>query len=78
MNTLALRVYNAAGFVLRPGSAGSDSFIGSELDLTLLYSFDRHTKGLLGYSRFFAGRFMRESGSSDDIDFVYAQVEYTF
>ena len=71
-------VYNAGGGVVRPGSAGSDRAIGSELDLTLLYKFGQHTTGLLGYSHFFAGSFIRESGSSDDIDFVYLQMQYTF
>ena len=63
---------------MRPGSAGSDRAIGSELDLTLGYRFDQHTVGLLGYSHFFAGSFIRESGSSDDIDFVYLQMQYMF
>ncbi len=71
-------VYTAGGVVLRPGSAGSDSYVGAEVDVILQHKFDRHTTVLLGYNRFFAGSFIEESGASDDIDYVFAQVEYTF
>jgi hypothetical protein len=71
-------VYNAGGVAVRAGGLGSDSEVGQEIDLTLKYRFDRHLAGLLGYSHFFAGDFIEESGSSDDIDFLYVQLEYTF
>ncbi|MHC5006659.1 MAG: alginate export family protein [Planctomycetota bacterium] len=71
-------LYNAGGAPVRAGSLGSSSEVGQEIDLTLKYNFDRHLVGLLGYSHFFAGDFIEESGSSDDIDFLYVQLEYTF
>jgi len=71
-------VYNAGGTAVRAGGLGSSSEVGQEIDLTLKYKFDRHLVGLLGYSHFFAGDFIEESGSSDDIDFLYVQLEYTF
>jgi hypothetical protein len=71
-------LYNAGGAAVRPGAAGSSSEVGQEIDLTLKYKFDRHLAGLLGYSHFFAGNFIDQSGSSDDIDFLYVQLEYTF
>jgi hypothetical protein len=52
--------------------------VGSEIDLTLKYNFDRHTLMQLGYSHFFAGDFIDESGPDDDIDFAYAMLQYTF
>ena len=64
--------------MLRPGSAGSSRSIGQEIDLLLKYPFDRHLTGLLGYSHFFAGNFIQESGSDKDTDFLYVQLEYTF
>jgi hypothetical protein len=71
-------VYNAGGTAVRAGGLGSSSEVGQEIDLTLKNKFDRHLVGLLGYSHFFAGDFIEESGSSDDIDFLYVQLEYTF
>ena len=71
-------LYNAGGAVVRAGGLGVDDEVGAELDLTIKYRFDRHLTGLLGYSHFFAGDFIEESGVSDDIDFVYAQLQFTF
>jgi hypothetical protein len=71
-------LYNAGGTAVRAGAAGSSSEVGQEIDLTLKYKFDRHLAGLLGYSHFFAGNFIDQSGSSDDINFLYVQLEYTF
>lgn len=71
-------LYNAGGGVVRAGGLGIDDEVGAELDLTIKYKFDSHLTGLFGYSHFFAGDFIEESGASDDIDFVYAQLQYTF
>ncbi|MHC4413788.1 MAG: alginate export family protein [Planctomycetota bacterium] len=71
-------LYNAGGGVVRGGGSSSSDEIGSELDITVKYQFDRHLTGLLGYSHFFAGDFIDESGANDDMDFVYVQLEYTF
>ncbi len=71
-------VYNVGGGILREADAGDSSQIGSEIDLTLSYKFDRNTQLAAGYSHFFAGDFIEESGPSDDVDFVYASVQYTF
>lgn len=71
-------LYNASGNVVRAGSAGSSSEIGSEIDLLFRYQFDRHLLGLLGYSHFFAGEFIKQSGPSKDIDFTYLTLQYTF
>jgi hypothetical protein len=71
-------LYNAGGLVVRSGATGTAGEIGQEIDLTLKYRFDRHLVGLLGYSHFFAGAFIKESSPSNDIDFLYVQLEYTF
>ena len=65
-------LYNAGGGLVRAGGLGVEDDVGAELDLTIKYKFDRHLTGLLGYSHFFAGDFIEESGTSDDIGFVYA------
>ena len=71
-------LYDVGGAVLRDGSLGTSREIGQEIDLVLSYRFDRHLKGELGYSHFFAGDFISESGPDDDIDFVYVQFQHTF
>ena len=71
-------VYNVAGGILR-GDGGSDArYVGSELDLLLNWQIDRHLSAYFGYSHFFAGDFIEETGASDDIDFVYGALQFTF
>ena len=67
-------LYNAGGAVVRaPGESASRS-VGSELDFTAAYRLGGHLTGLVGYSRFFAGRFIEETGPSDDTGFLYASL----
>ena len=37
-----------------------------------------HLLGCEGYSRFFAGDFIREPGQSRESDFLYGALQYTF
>ncbi len=71
-------VYNAGGQVLRSGDAGNESEVGTEMDITLTYRFTPDTSTLLGYSRFWAGSFIRESGPSGNLDFAYASISQRF
>jgi hypothetical protein len=80
-------LYNAGGAPARspvyvtPGNrtvTARDNEIGHELDVTLQYTVNRHFAITGGYSHFFTGGFLEESGASDDMDFVYTQVEFTF
>ena len=71
-------LYHAGGGVYRPGGSYQSSHVGYEVDLRATYKFSRHFAGLLGYSHFFAGDAIKESGPSDDIDFLYLGLHYTF
>jgi Alginate export len=71
-------LYNAAGAVLRPGTATDARYVGAELDLLVNYQFDRHLLGYVGYSHFFTGAFINRSGPDRNSDFVYAALQYTF
>lgn len=80
-------MYNVGGGVTRAGSpppaAGQTGFssastVGQEIDLTFTYKFDRHTTAQLGYSHFFPGDFVQETGPAPDVDFLYVQLQYTF
>jgi hypothetical protein len=63
-------------------AGGSDaSYVGNELDLLLNWQMDRHLAGYIGYSHFFAGDFISQTGGangSQDIDSLYAALVYTF
>ena len=76
--TKADALFNAGGVVIRAGSLGNSKTIGSEVDLTARFSVGRHIDALLGYSHFFSGDFLEESGTSKDINFNYVQFHYIF
>ena len=71
-------LYNAAGAVLRPGTGTDAPYVGAELDLLANYQIIRHLLGYVGYSHFFTGAFINQSGPGRDSDFVYAALQYTF
>lgn len=71
-------LYNAGGGVVRAGGTGRSSEVGAEIDLLLIYQIDRHQQVIVGYSHFFAGPFIKQSGGQDDIDFAYLGYQFTF
>ena len=71
-------LYTPSGSVSVPGGS-SDDFVGSEIDLTLQYSVNRHLSALVGYSHFFSGDVIEDSAAmTDDSDFAYVSLQYTF
>jgi len=64
--------------VLRGASGSGEMFIGSEIDLLVTWQVDRHLQIIGGYSHFFAGDFIENTGASKDIDFAYLAVQFTF
>jgi len=71
-------IYSAGAAVVRPGGSFDSSWIGYELDLVGNWRIDRHFAVNAGYGHFFAGDAIEESGPSDDIDFLYAQLGFGF
>ncbi len=71
-------LYNSSGALLRADTGSDAAYIGNEIDLLLNWQLDRHLNVTLGYSHFFAGDFLSDTGPSHDIDFAYAQLMYTF
>jgi len=69
-------LYNVGGAPFRGGGTGSSSYVGYEIDLTATWRFNANTSGLVGYSHFFAGDLIDETGPSNDIDFFYVSVLY--
>ncbi len=70
-------LYNAGGKLTRGSAAGASSFVGAELDLTAKKALSKHSLVIVGYSHFFAGEFLKDTGSSADIDFGYVTFQYT-
>ncbi len=64
--------------MVRAGDAGSSHDIGQEVDVVAEYKVDIHLAVQAGYSHFFAGDFITQSGTDEDIDFVYASAQHTF
>jgi hypothetical protein len=71
-------LYNAGGAPIRPAGGSDERFVGSEIDLLLNWQVDRHTLIYIGYSHFFPGDFLSDTGPSGDIDFIYAAAQFTF
>ncbi len=71
-------LYGVTGALSRPAGGSDASYVGSELDLLLNWQVDRHLNAYIGYSHFFAGDFIDDTGADDDIDYVYAAITYTF
>lgn len=70
-------LYHAGGGVQRAPAGSTETFVGTELDLTLEYALGRHWAALLGWSRFFPGDFVDETGAHRTVDFPYLQVAWT-
>ena len=58
------------------GSAGTD--IGQELNITIQVQLGQHADMAFGYSHFFAGEFIANTGVADDADFFYTQFSVKF
>ncbi len=63
---------------VRPITPGASNFAGSELDFTVLWKPKPYLDVLLGYSHFFAGAYLADTGASDDADFAYMMVTVNF
>lgn len=70
--------YNAGGGVVRPATPGADDFVGEEIDLTAIYKHNTHLAFMAGYSHFFAGDFVEDTGTDDDADWLYLQATFSF
>jgi xylose isomerase len=71
--------YSAGRTVTRTASAAlSDvnSHLGNEVDLVAQYQLNPMVNVMLGYSHLFAGKYMKQTGTHDDADFVYLQTEF--
>jgi hypothetical protein len=70
--------YNATGTLFRAAGTSQARSIGSELDFLLNWQVDPHLLAYFGYSHFFPGSFIQQTGPSNPIDFFYTALTYTF
>ncbi|MFQ6105143.1 MAG: alginate export family protein [Candidatus Glassbacteria bacterium] len=72
--------YNAGGGVIRGQDASrkADTFLGHEIDITARCSCIEGLDILAGYSRFFTGGFVEDTGDSDDPEWFFLQTAITF
>ncbi|MFA6560301.1 MAG: alginate export family protein [Verrucomicrobiia bacterium] len=63
---------------LNAAARNADSFVGEEIDLTLAYSPWKFLKLQTGYSHFFAGDYVAQTGNASDANFGYLQATISF
>ena len=71
-------MYSAGGRALRPSTGKGSKKVGHELDLTAKYAINKHTTALVGWAHMWPGGFIKRTGTNEDADLFYAQVEYKF
>jgi len=59
-------------------TVGANNFAGSEIDLTATWKVTCTLTIQGGYSHFFAGSYLADTGASDDADFAYLQATVVF
>lgn len=70
-------LYNARGVAIRrdpTGRAGTD--VGDEIDFCASFHLSAHSDILIGYSKLFAGDFIKETGPGGSPAFTYAQYSF--
>lgn len=70
-------VYTSSGSILRAGTSGAKS-VGGEMDLQVNWQLDRHIGVYAGYSHFYPGAFIADTGPDKAIDFAYSALTFTF
>jgi hypothetical protein len=71
--------YRANGTTrVRNVTPGAGSHAGTELDFTLNARLNQHLDLLVGYSHFFAGSYLDDTGAGDDADFAYLMLTLNY
>jgi hypothetical protein len=63
---------------LTPAARAASNYAGAEVDFLITWSVNQHLQFEGGYSRFFAGQYLDDTGSGDDANFGYLQAKLTF
>jgi hypothetical protein len=57
---------------------GASNFAGHEIDLTASYELTKNVKLQVGYSHFFAGQYLADTGADSDADFAYVMTTFSY
>jgi len=71
-------LYNNAVALVRSGKTSNARYIGSMPQMQLIWEIDRHLTFAAIYGHFFAGRFIKESGPGEDVDYITTWLTYKF
>jgi len=63
---------------LTPMARAASNYAGTEADFTLTYAATKWLSLEAGYSHFWAGDYLKDTGASDDADFGYVQATLNF
>jgi len=69
---------NAGGGMIRAGTENDSRHIGEELDLSIKWNPLKPLSFLTGWSHFFPGGFVDDTGRSRQADFFYLQTRLVF
>ena len=71
-------IYDNGVNVVRSGRNSNARFIGSQPQAYVQWELTRHITLVAVYAHFFPGRFLRESGPGEDVDYVTSWISYKF
>lgn len=71
-------IYNPAGVQFRAAGDSKATYVGSEAQFEINWQINRHLMLVSNYTHFFAGQFLRDSGSGEDIDYTTTWVTFRF
>jgi hypothetical protein len=63
---------------LTPAARAAGNYVGSEIDLLATWNVTTYLQLEGGYSHFFAGDYVKDTGPGDDADFGYLQAKLSF
>jgi hypothetical protein len=63
---------------LNAAARAADRYVGQEVDLTATWKVNRNVSLQAGYSHFFSGAYVRQTGNRADADFLYLMTNLTF
>ncbi|MDR6773030.1 alginate export family protein [Azospirillum sp. BE72] len=76
--SLADGVYDLTGGLLRSGTGSRARYVGTQGELVLSYSSGRSFEGLISYSAFRPGPFLKDSGPAKTIHFAGMEAAFKF
>ncbi len=71
-------IYDIAGNLIRGDQGSKAHFIGTQAEVVVEYAYGRNVGFLASYSQFRPGRYIKDTGPSETVHFVGAEIEFRF